>query len=856
MLFFDVARTSRTRFRLQNLTRFRLRLPGHAHVLTVLAVFVLFATAPGLAQQADTATHRKTDTATHSTKKHAGAAATHRRARSRTGSTKRRTTHRRAVHPTRKAVHHETSTHRGRAREVHTRTRRRARRHVSARELARARQLHHAFVVSSQLRPMAQQLIQERTPQAYAGVRRYAQAHTGEASAAAYMALGQAHLIDGKFKDAAEAFLEANRKGEALDDYADYLGAKANMGQQKYAAAEVLLQDFAQRHPDSVLIDHAVLLLANVKLSEGDPQDAMQQLAKLDGSSLAKSTDYLFVLAKSNQLAGNRQKAQQLYTRLYLGDPTSSEAAQVPAQLHQMGISPPFTMDENIRHAGALYVAGQYAQAAAEYQSLAQDPAVVGTAQVNDLLARAAVATFKQQKHVDPSQVARLSDTDNEAGATRLYLLMEEARDNKDAAQVKTLIAQIQQRFPTSRWTAEALYSAGNMALLVHDLPTAIQYYGDLAERFPHNFMAPLSHWHAAWLNYRLGDKKTAARLFDEQIERYPDDTHLSTAIYWRGVVYEEVEKNPAAAAACYQKLVTTFPQYYYADLARQRLAKLGAVAPSTLPILANIDAPSVPELSTEIPEGDIHVERARLLANAGLYQYIVPEISTSPDSRTWRAYAEAQLYGSDGETWRSLRIMKQKVRSYFSMPIDSIPRGYWELLFPQPYWAALESSSKKQGLDPYLVVSLVRQESEFNPKVISYANAWGLMQLLPKVGSRLAHKERVHPYRTASLLNPDLNLKLGTAYFRELMDEFNGQPEYALAAYNAGDDRVKAWLANGPYASMPEFVESIPFTQTREYVEAIMRNREVYHRLYASPSSTSVSDRGATPSSRQGGNP
>ena len=86
---------------------------------------------------------------------------------------------------------------------------------------------------------------------------------------------------------------------------------------------------------------------------------------------------------------------------------------------------------------------------------------MVGTAQVNKLLARAAVATFKQTKHVNPSQLVRLSDTDDEAGATRLYLMMETARDAKDVAQVKSLIGQLEQRFPTSRWTAEALFSAG-----------------------------------------------------------------------------------------------------------------------------------------------------------------------------------------------------------------------------------------------------------------------------------------------------------------------------------------------------------------------------------------------------------
>ncbi len=689
---------------------------------------------------------------------------------------------------------------------------------------------------------MAQQLITLRTPQAYAGVLHYARTHTGEASAAAYMALGQAYFDDGKYAQSAASFVQANRAGEALDDYADYLAAKANFSQQQYGAALETLQNFAARHPDSVLIDRATLLMAQISLSQGDPQGALEQLAKLRGGTLAASSAFLFVLGRANELAGNRSEAQRIYTHIYLDYPVSAEAGEVKNRLQQMGIATPFTVAQSIRHADGLYLAGRYGAASAEYEALAQDPAVTGTAQANNLLARAAVANFKQSHHVDPSLLARLSDTNDQAGATRLYLSMEAARDRKDTDEVKGLIGQLEQRFPTSRWTAEALFSAGNMALVANDLPSAIGYYGDLATRFPDSTMAPGCHWHAAWLNYRLGDKKVAAQLFDEQIARYPDDPHLSAALYWRGVVYQEAENNPAAAAAYYKKLVDAFPHYYYGGLAQQRLTALGTVVPATLPQLEKIGDPDPPELSDQVPDDDIHVERAQLLANAGLNEYIVPEMSASPDSASWRAYAEAQLYSSYGENWRALHILKQKVHAYFAEPIDSIPRSYWDLLFPQPYWPVLQRESEQQGLDPYLVASLIRQESEFNPGAISYANAWGLMQLLPRVGSELARKEHVRPFRTSYLLNPEVNLKLGTIYFRQLMDEFHGQPEYALAAYNAGDDRVKTWLANGPYTSLPEFVESIPFTQTREYVEAILRNREVYRQLYGADSKTEMS--------------
>jgi peptidoglycan lytic transglycosylase len=817
------------------------KLPHALWAFFVLLGFAVVAVVPAVAQEAAMQHHTShTTTKSHTTLKSERHRAKSSHHSGTSHSSRHHSTHHTTATRSREESHSEHRRHSSKKESAHRRSHHH---HATARELARAHQLHHAFVASSELRPMAQQLIQQRTPQAYSGVLHYARSHTGEAAAAAYMALGQAHMEDGKFKDAASSFQLANRYGHALDDYADYLGAKANFAQQQYAAAEQMLQGFAERHPDSILIDRATLLLAKIKLGEGDPQAALHQLAKLDGTRLAKSSEFLFAAAKANQLAGNRKLAQEMYTRLYVGDPTSSESTQVPAQMHQMGITPPFTVTERTRHADGLYIAGKYGAAAVEYQALTQDPAVIGTAQVNKLLARAAVATFKQTGHVNPSQLVRLSDTDDEAGATRLYLMMESARDAKDVANVKALIGQLEQRFPTSRWTAEALFSAGNMALVANDMPSAIQYYGDLAQRFPDSAMASTSHWHAAWLNYRLGDKKTAARLFDEQIERYPDDTHISAAIYWRGVVYQEYEKNPAAAAACYQTLIRSFRQYYYSDLAKQRLDALGAVEPATLPQLAHLGDPKVPDLTTDIPEDDVHVERAKLLANAGLNQYIVSEIGASPESSTWSAYAEAQLYSSYGENWRAMRVLKQKVQAYFAVPMDAIPRPYWDLLFPQPYWPVLESNAQKQGLDPFLVASLIRQESEFNPSVISYANAWGLMQLLPRVGSALARQQHVRPYRTDFLLIPSVNLKLGTVYFRQLMDEFNGQPEYALAAYNAGDDRVKAWLANGPYGSLPEFVESIPFTQTREYVEAIMRNREMYRRLYSVPVASPAKD-------------
>ena len=155
--------------------------------------------------------------------------------------------------------------------------------------------------------------------------------------------------------------------------------------------------------------------------------------------------------------------------------------------------------------------------------------------------------------------------------------------------------------------------------------------------------------------------------------------------------------------------------------------------------------------------------------------------------------------------------------------------------LFPKPYWTDLKKFSSQNALDPYLVASLIRQESEFNPGAVSQANAVGLMQFLPKVGKNVAKEEKLKHFPRTQLFTPEVNLQLGTRYFREMVDKF-GAFEYALAAYNAGSDRVDDWQGQGKYRDPQEFVESIPFTETREYVQAILRNANVYRQLYGTP--------------------
>jgi soluble lytic murein transglycosylase len=705
------------------------------------------------------------------------------------------------------------------------------RRKYASKPTAQSIRLSSAFVASANLRPMAQQLAATRSAAAYAGVQNYAAAHPGEGAAAAYLALGHAYAQDHRPSDAAAMFRRAGAAGKALDDYADYLGAQASLQANRPADAYTLLDHFADRHPDSIFAATAPILLANAYLQSGDPQGAIRTLKPLADTPVGTKADFRYVLGHAYQLSGNAAAASEIYRKLYSQLPLSSEAQQSRSQLQAMG--QPLTAGERKSHADQLFNAKRYTEAGDEYHEIAKNSSGLSTADLNALKIYEAVCDLKL-KHLSRRDVEHLPDTGDDTAALKLYMLAEISRTENDASGHDAIINDMVKRFPSSRWLEEALYSGGNMYLLKHNSQQAIFHYTTLVTLFPRSTYAPSSHWRAAWMNYRLRNYSEAARLMDEQIERYGGGIEIPSALYWRGRIYEDEEHNFGQAANYYRALSATFTNYYYAILARQRLAVIGnkdKVDPA--PVLASVHPTDIPDLSPELPEDDIHLIKARLLANASLNEFIGPEIAASPDSPEWGALAQAQIYVSFGEFTRALQSMKHSGLPYFALPIDQVPNIYWQLLFPKPYWADLVTDSQRNGVDPYLVASLVRQESEFNAGVVSHANAYGLMQLIPSTGKAAAKKSGIKHFTTNDLLNPAINLQLGTLNLKQVLDRFGGQAEYALAAYNAGDVPIRQWLSSNDYKDIPEFVESIPYTETREYVQAILRNREMYRALY-----------------------
>ncbi len=687
---------------------------------------------------------------------------------------------------------------------------------------------------------MARQLLQDRTPAAYSGVQAYARRHNAQdAGALAWLLVGYAHILDRDFAQAIPALSRAKPHAGELADYVDYYLGQSYIQTGRPAEAIAVLSGFEKKYPDSLLIRDAHLQYANLLLTEGQSQEA---IALLEADRKPVRADIELALGRAYAMHGDSAKAVSVFSNLYYTMPLSYEADQAGTELKKLSASAsllPSSASFELRktRADLLAKGKRYGEAADEYRSLINDanpsdrPAIQ-LAMAEELRKAGRSREAKQTLDSVPNLTPSVS-------AQRLFNYGELARAENNDDTFLQLLSQLRQQDPTSPYLEQALLSAGNIYLLRRDYDHAIDSYRELQTRFPDAERASYAHWKVAWLSLRQGRNTDAKTGFEQQIGVYPNSAEVPAALYWRARLAQEDADN-AMAAAYYQTLTQRFRNYYYGELARQELRKLTFTGPPQHYALLDRVPPMNSNSRTgtdAVPEDNLRVQKAHLLENAALIDLAVRELRAAAEEEkgSWLPAETARMYEEAGRYDMAIEVLKRAVPNYFAIDLDSLPRAYWEALFPKPYWSDLKRFSSTNALDPYLVASLIRQESEFNPNAVSRKDAVGLMQLLPKVGKNLAKQQKIKHFKTTQLFTPGVNLELGTKYFRAMVDKF-GAFEYALAAYNAGGDRVQDWLTQGRYRDPQEFVESIPFTETREYVQAILRNANVYRQLYGTP--------------------
>ena len=673
---------------------------------------------------------------------------------------------------------------------------------------------------------------------------RYAATHRADTEGAlALLSLGVSAIDTGDWEEALRRLRTARPRLKQIDDYIAYFIASAEVELTNHCAAIVELEPQWNNETPGPLSGKAALLAGRAYAESGASREAIAALRK-QYSRLPQPEGDL-ALAAAYEQAGEAASAAVYYQLIYYQLPKAPQAREAGAALERLreslGASYPPPMPQlMLERAGKLLDAGDSRQARREYQDMVEQ---VGGVERDIARVRLGVVDYRiGNERRAREYLESLALEPSEADAERLYYLFACSRRLEDIDAMRDAVARLHRSYARSPWRLRATVEAANHFLLTNDGASFESLYHACYKDFPFDPQATYCHWKVAWSAY-LNRRPEAASLLVEHVRRFPESRQVPAALYFLGRLAER-SGDFGAARSYLSKIRQSYPYHYYSLVAEERLAQrqlASAVGSSgALPALDGVELPQpVVGLSFEpSPATRRRIERARLLALAGLAEWAEPGLrfEARADSESHILAAElADIAMRRGAHDQAIRYIKSVFPEYLFVPFEAAPLRFWKLAFPLPYRASLEKHARAQKLDPWLFAGLIRQESEFNPEAISRAGAHGLTQVLPSTGRSLTRKLRLGRFRRSRLLTPDFNMRLGSYYLRSMLDDFNGALEPALASYNGGKSRVTAWLGVVRPAEPAEFVETIPLTETRDYVQTVVRQGWLYRRIYGS---------------------
>lgn len=683
-------------------------------------------------------------------------------------------------------------------------------------------------------------------PRAYENLSAFANKNSANVwGARAALALGYEDYAKNRNLQAL-AWLKKAEADTLLRQYALFGSAQANHAAKRPSQAFLDLETLQRDYPNIAFKEQFLEAFGPVAIEAGHPLDAIEALNGYAATS--SKPPLLLERAHAYQAAHQLARAVKDYQLLFYKSPLSDEAkaasSALPGIMHALGKEYPYPgVEMQQARAQAFFDARKWREARNEFEKLLamlRDPENPARQH-----AQLRIAQCRVQLKGSSRLIASLKISSPEVDAERLYALSQALRSEKKESEMLAVINELAQKYPESKWSDDGLMAAGNYYWVNLDRDRAAAWYQRVLDSFPAGRNAYNADWRVTWVAYlnRKPDTDDRMRAF---LMKYPTSSNAVDALYWMGRDAERAG-NPDHARSFYEKAVDRFPCTYFGHAAAERLSKLGPGPKNPAEFLSRIPpAPALRPFDEPIPESAAdRWERAQALRMLGMDSSAELELKAGYFATASPRFLleAAQAAFDQGHFAAGMAYARTIVPNSEARQLEDVPRNVWKALYPLPYEAALRREAARNNFDPMLAAGLIRQESTFQADAVSHANAIGLMQVLPKTGRLLARQLRVR-YAKTKLMDPDYNLELGMLYISGLL-RATGEPEYALAAFNAGEDRIAAWRAERRYDEVAELVESIPFSETREYVQVVLRNAEAYRLIYGAgnpPGSAPVS--------------
>lgn len=647
-----------------------------------------------------------------------------------------------------------------------------------------------------------------------------------------YLSLGYKAYQDGSFEKAIEYLESAQENDFIISDYAAYYLGETYLSLYRFDEALNAFNACVNYYIKSPLAPLAMEKIGDVYLAKSDVASSILAYKSLlaEYPNTAQTAGVLYKLA-SMLLSNNRQDQAVPFVKRLLTEFPQPEYSVFSNPQILIDEIKKLNIDEFHTRIKALFKIRDYKRAAGEIEGyLFEDSPWMHKAysskrntQLRLLLGQAfyLARDYKRAKEVFKKTSSNTEDVEMKRESfiwlARTYMRLKDFKTAKDILQTAIAV------FTDKNSREEAIYWLAIIAKEDGDINLTSTLLRQLLAEKPSSYYRTNALWQISWIYYMQGNLQKSLETL-KQLENSP---LRMRALYWQGKISLMLGRKDNALRL-FKTAAENFPPDYYSTISRKTAEKLGSktrMMPASLHINKKQTEPNKTNDS-------LSIKRAEKLLGLGLNNLAVKELASIDQQQD--PITVSLLYKQAGDFYHSYVLARKQTFN----PSDF----EYQLAFPEGYKELVEMSAAELQLDPLLIYAVMMQESEFDEKAVSTAGAVGLLQIMPGTAEMIANKLSQRSFTTDKLSEPYTNISFGAWYLKTLITRFNGDIPLAIAAYNAGPNAVDEWLKRwgaptidsfGGKLDMDEFVENIPYPETRKYVEKVLGYYETYKVIY-----------------------
>lgn len=583
-----------------------------------------------------------------------------------------------------------------------------------------------------------------------------------------------------------------------IEDYILYYEAEAALGLGQKERAEALFLKMLKHHPDSAVGHDARERLGGIHLENkrlAEAEKTYSYLAQRTDSRWKKAV-YLKNLGEIKERQGDFPTASEIFGRIWSEHPEVSFSDYVFELYTKNGKVFVPSPAQFKKRGEVMFRAGNWEGALEAFS---------GAPRTSAVKTKTGICLYRLARFPEALEVFSGIDSPK-AFYWRGITLMSMEREEEAIA----VFERLHKLNPKSSWAVKSLLKAARLRHLREEQQEAHRLYRLAIEKYPKREEARESAWNLGWMHYRKKEYAKALEVFSDRA--WAGGKDRERFVYWYARAAERAGDKPGALFAL-GELAESPKITYYSALAKMRLRE---------------NLPQSPPPAAAWPGNPFGknpaLKKFLFFAKAGIYDLALGEAELL---RSQAKTAAQRLYLA------SLYLQARDYKTSISLADGVSSPEALRFSFPKGFEERVKFFSRKYALDEFLVYSLIREESHFDREAVSVSDARGLMQLLPSTALETAPKAGLSNFQASQLFSPDINLELGCYYLSWLLEIFEGNFAISLAGYNGGPTSAKTWHEKNGTLDIDEFIEEIPFEQSRNYVKKIIRSYAAYEAAY-----------------------